>query len=208
MAKTGKTKYSEKQRIITPEFRVAFPHLLKPHRFKETDDLKYSVTMLFKKTKDLSTIKAAMKEAKISFFGKDKSAWPEDLESPIVDGDEPKHVKKEGYKGHWAIKASAPEDRKPGLIDEEDQLILDSADFLPGYFARAQVFCHVWEYGGKQGIRFSLDHVKKTREGKVFGGRKSAVEAFASIGGSDEDDGSTEDGDDDGDDDDSGGSFM
>lgn len=107
MAKEEKSKGDrEKCRILTPEFRVSYPHVFKAVQFQGKGDFKFSVTMLFKKSQDLSTIKLAMKHAKIAEFGPDKSNWPDDLETPVVDGDAPKYAEREGYKGHWVIKAS------------------------------------------------------------------------------------------------------
>ena len=176
------TELQEKCRVITPEFRSSYPHLFKANAVKGSAP-KYSVTMLFKKTQDLATIKEAIRNAKIVAFGPNKADWPTDLQSPVDDGDSPKYAGKEGYAGHWAIKASSNEENRPGLVDENVQPILDQSQFLPGDYARAQVFARVWEYMGKRGIHFILDCVQKTREGKHFGGKKSAAEVFGPISG-------------------------
>lgn len=185
--KSGNTDTSS-QRIITPEFRVSYPHVFKATNFKGKGDLTYSVTMLFKKTQDLTVLKLAMKHAKIAKFGPDKSKWPEELMSPITDGDLPKYAANEGYKGHWAIKASCREDRKPGVVDEDCQPMVDASAFYPGCYARAEVYCHAWEYMGKEGIRFALNHVQKTRDGKSLSNRKSAEDTFSPITAGAEDD--------------------
>lgn len=191
MAKAAKSEHMETRRIVTPEFRVSYPHLDKPHAIKKTDTPKFSITMLYKKTHDLSKLKLAIKHAKIDEFGPDKSDWPEELESPVQDGDSSKFADKEGYKGHWVIKATSNEDNKPGLVDEDGQPILEKSEFpYAGCFARAQVFARVWEYGGKQGVHFILDHVQKLRDGKKLTSKKSAEEVFGAVAGAkrDEDD--------------------
>lgn len=179
MAKLMKTD-NDNQRILTPEFRVSYPHLFKPNSIKGSAP-KYSLTMLFKKTDDLSVIKLAIKHAKIAAFGPNKDTWPDNVESPVTDGDLPKYADKAGYAGHWAIKASSNEENKPGLVDEDVQAIIDPSQFYPGCYARAQVFARVWEFGGKMGVHFILDHVQKTKEGKSFGGKKGASEVFSPI---------------------------
>lgn len=200
MGKAGKTDIKEKCRIVTPEFRVSYPHVFKAVQVMGKGEPKYSVTMLFKKSADLSLIKLAMKHAKIAEFGPNKEDWPDDLESPVIDGDKPKYADKEGYKGCWVIKATSNEAAKPGVVgpeaDDDGKLIplTSSSEFYPGCYARAQVFARVWEFGGKQGVHFILDHVQKTRDGKSFGGKKSADEAFQPLSGGDDDEG-----DDDGD---------
>jgi len=161
---------------------VSYPHLFKANAFKG-GEAKYSVTMLFPKTADLSALKLAIKHAKIDKWGPDKDEWPEDLMSPVQDGDNPKYAANEGYKGHWAIKASSKEAQKPGLVNEKVEPIIDASEFYPGCYARAQVFANGWEYMGKSGVSFILDHVQKTRDGKSFGGRKSAAEVFDPVSG-------------------------
>lgn len=192
----GKQTAADKDscRLITPEFRVSYPHVFKPHAPKPKDEPKYSITMLFPKSQDMSALKLAIKHAKIAEFGPDKESWPDDLESPVTDGDLPKHAEKEGYKGCWVIKATSNQAMKPGVVDEHAKPIIDPAVFYPGCYAHAQVFARVWEYMGRQGVHFILDHVQKTRDGKSIGGKKSAAEVFKpltsgeSSGGEDEED--------------------
>lgn len=184
----------EKTRVLTPEFRVSYPHVFKAQAVKPTDKPKYSVTMLFPKDTDLSAIKAAMREAKIAKFGA-KENWPDDLESPVTDGDKPKFADKEGYKGCWVIKASTNEDQKPGVVDENVKPILDSSKFYPGCFARAYVYAYCWEYMGKQGVGFILDHVQKLRDGKSFGGKKPADQVFTPVNAGEDDEDFSDDGD-------------
>ncbi len=199
MAKTAKSDSSDKesQRIVTPEFRVFYPNVFKPSRMKGTDNaLKFSVTGGFDKKKDMSVIKLAIKHAKINFFGPNKEEWPDDIISPVTDGDlppKPGKKPKEGYKGNWVIKFSSNEDQRPGVVDYPNgDPIVNPSDFYPGCYARAQVFAYVWEFpkdSGRYGVSFILDHVQKMKEGKAIGGKKSAKEAFGiTAGGDDEDD--------------------
>lgn len=182
----------EKARLLTPEFRVSYPHVFKANSIKGSKP-KFSVTMLFPKDSDLSPIKEAIKQAKIVAFGPNKDNWPEDLESPVTDGDKPKFADKAGYAGHWAIKASTNEDQRPGVVDANVQPITDPSEFYPGCYARASVYAYVWSFGGKQGISFILDHIQKLRDGKSFGGKKSADQVFTPVS-SGRDDGETDGG--------------
>ncbi len=178
-------------RMITPEFRVSYPHVFKAQSPKPTDKPKFSVTMLFPKDSELMGqtvdgkprgIKEVIKNAKLAQFG-DKANWPEDLQSPVTDGDLPKHASKDGYKGHWVIKASTGEDQRPGVVDADGVPITEASTFYPGCYARAYVYAYAWEYMGKQGIGFILDHVQKTRDGKAFGGKKPVDQVFGPVGG-------------------------
>lgn len=180
-------KAKELARIVTPVFRVSYPHVFKPNQVKPSDKPKYSITMLIPKDADLTKIKAAMKNAKIAAFGPNKADWPEDLESPVVDGDAPKFKDKEGYKGHYAIKATSNEDSKPVVVDQQVNPIVNQADFYAGCYAKAHVYAYVWEYMGKQGIGFIVDHIQKVRDGKSFGGKKPVEEVFSAIESEDAD---------------------
>ncbi len=171
----------EKCRVLTSEFRVAHPHVFKAQQVMGQGEPKYSVTMLFAKNADLSSIKEALRNAKAAKYGPDKANWPKDLRNPVIDGDMPKYADKEGYKGHWVVKATAFQDRKPGLVDSDVEPIVDPADFYPGCYARAQLYASVWENEFGRGIRFSLDHIQKTRDGKSFASRKAASEVFNPI---------------------------
>lgn len=184
----------DKCRMITPEFRVSYPHVFKAQAPKPGDKPKFSVTMLFPKNIELMGLdtegkpiglKQVITNAKLAEFGP-KENWPKDLESPVTDGDDPKHADKEGYKGSWVIKASANENARPGVVDEDAVPITDQAKFYPGCYARAYVYAYVWFYPDRQkpmkkGVGFILDHVQKTRDGKSFGGKKPVEQVFSPV---------------------------
>ena len=181
----------EKTRVLTPEFRVSYPHVFKPSVMKGTNNApKYSITMLFPKDADLSSLKAVIRQAKIDKFGA-KENWPKVMRSPVEDGDKPEHADKEGYADHYVIKASSNENSKPGVVDESVKTIIDASKFYPGCYARAYIFAYVWEFpedSGKYGIGFILDHVQKLRDGKSFGGKKQPNEVFGAVSGGSADD--------------------
>lgn len=180
----------ERCRIITPEFRVSYPHLFEAQAPRPTDKKKFSITMLFDKNKTLvgtspdrqpRSLMDVIKFAKINVFGPNKEDWPEDLLSPVSDGDAKKYDKKEGHAGHWVIKATSNADQKPGLVDENLKPILEPALFYPGCYARAYLYARVYEYMGKMGVHFIVDHVQKTRDGKSFSSKKAADMVFSPI---------------------------
>lgn len=188
-------------RIITPEFRVSYPHVFKAQAPKPTDKPKFSITMLFPKDTDLMgqspegkprSLKEAIRNAKLAEFGP-KENWPTDLQSPVIDGDNPKYADKEGYKGHWVMKATTSEDQRPNVVDGEMLPITDAAQLYPGCYARAYVYAYIWEYMGKQGVGFILDHVQKLRDGKSFGGKRPVEQVFSPVTYSAEADEETED---------------
>lgn len=193
MAQANKSKAKgdkEKCRVVTPEFRVSYPHVFKPQGMqgKPNAAKKYSITMLFAKDADLTAVKAAMKQAKIQAFGEDSAKWPKGLESPVSDGDSPKNADKEGYAGHWVIKASSSEDQRPTVVDQNVEPILNQGDFYPGCFARASVLAYIWDNEFGKGVGFILDHVQKMRDGQSFAGKPTANEVFTPVGTGDEGD--------------------
>lgn len=171
--------------LLTPEFRVSYEHIWKAQSPKPTDAKKYSITMLFPKDTDLTKVKEVIRQAKIAEFGPNKEDWPDDLQSPVSDGD--KHKDKEtgeikpGYKGHWVIKATSNEDQKPTVFDENGEEMIDQKKFYSGCYARASVFARVWEYMGKQGVHFILDGAQKLRDGEPFGGKRDLSGVFTPV---------------------------
>jgi hypothetical protein len=182
MAKATKEE-KEQCRVLTPEFRVSYPHVFKPQGMQGKKDAakKYSITMLFPKDTDLTLIKKAMTNAKIQKFGP-KEKWPKNLESCVSDGDSPKNADKEGYAGHWVIKAGSGEDQKPGVVDQNVEPIIDQSSFYPGCYARASCLAYIWDNEFGQGVGFILDHVQKMRDGKSFGGKPPADQVFSPVG--------------------------
>ena len=182
---------SEATRIITPEFRVAFPSVFKPTAMPGTNNApKYSVTMLFKKTDDLTVIKKAIHAAKVAKFGANKDKWPKNIVSPVGDGDGEAGINKktgetrEGFEGHYVIKASTNADSQPGIVNRQGEAILSTSEFYPGCYARAYVLAYVWEFpkgSGKFGVGFILDHVQKLRDGKSFSGKKPVDQVFGPL---------------------------
>jgi Protein of unknown function (DUF2815) len=179
-------------RIITPKFRVSYPHVFKAQAPKATDKAKYSITMLFRKDSDLTgvapgpekkarSLQEVIKNAKTLKFGP-KENWPKNLESPVTDGDNPKFAGKDGYEGHWVIKAVTSADQRPTVVDRNMVPITDPNQLYPGCFARAYIYAYVWEYMGKQGVGFILDHVQKLEDGQSFGGKKPVEQVFSPLG--------------------------
>lgn len=187
------------QRMITPVFRLSYPHLFKAQAPKPTDKPKFSITMLFPKGMDLMgqtlatdsepsrliSLKDVIRNAKLQEFG-EQANWPAKLISPVTDGDDPEKVKNEGYAGHWVIKATSNEESRPGVVDAQGVPITEAAIIYPGCYCRAYVFARVWEYMGKQGVQFILDHVQKMKDGKSFGGKKPVEQVFGPVSSGDE----------------------
>jgi hypothetical protein len=157
--------------------------------------------MLFpKKKKMLGTdghknevsLERMLRRAKIEKFGKDESEWPEDRDprnGPIFDGDSKKYKGKEGYKGHWAVKATAMETSKPDVVDQDLEVIDEASEFYAGCYGRASVYVQSWDNEFGKGTSLYLNHVQKLDDGKNLSNRKAASETFTPVNsGRDEDD--------------------
>lgn len=194
---TKKTEKLELQKMVTPEFRVSYPHVFKPASMGGVEKKKYSLTMLFPKDKKIvgqapdgspRSLMAIIKAAKIAKWGEDPSEWPEDIQSPIQDGDSKKLKDKEGYAGHYVVKCASSEESKPVVVGRDpSQLITEPSEFYAGCYARAAVYALSWEFAGKQGVMLILDHVQKIRDGKPFSSKKAATEVFSALPDDDED---------------------
>ena len=164
--------------VVTPKFRVSFPHLFEAKgaivNGKETEP-RFSLTMLFKKDTDLSKLKAAVKKACIEKWGDDETEWPDNLMLPWRDGDE--EEKFDGYKGH--ISAKADSKKQPGVVDKNKDDIFDKNEVYAGCFCRASVSVSAYALPGKRGaagVKFYLQSVQKLDEGPRFG--RSAKDDF------------------------------
>lgn len=177
-------------RIITPKFRVSYPHLFKAQSVKgSASKPKFSITMLFPKDRDIMgssptgeprSLKSVIRQAKLAEFGS-KENWPKGLQSPVSDGDDPKYADKGGYKGCWVIKASTSEEQRPSVVGPDMTPITEPSELYPGCYARAYVYAYVWEFMGKRGVGFILDHVQKLADGESFGGRTPVEQVFSPV---------------------------
>lgn len=174
--------------IITPIFRLSYPHLFEKHYNELAKREQYDLTMLFDK-KD----KAAMKGmydlmtavAKFRFGANTKG-----LINPIKDGDTSTDSagnllkdKNVSYAGMMVL--SSWSKNQPGVVDSKNQIILDHDEVYGGCYCRAQLNCYAYEAGANRGVSFGLLHVQKVKDGEPFGTRTRAEDAFAPVAGSD-----------------------
>lgn len=175
MAELTKAEYGKLKTVKTEMFRVSFPKVFKAHAFEEGQKAKYSVVMLFPKTKDLTPMKKAVQAAILEKWGSDKSKHPKTLRLPFRDGDEKTDL--EGYSGHIFVSASS--EQKPGLITYPDKLpITEESEFYAGCFARAELKAFAYDTKGNKGVSFAVQNIQKLKDGPAFSGRKAAEETF------------------------------
>lgn len=174
--------------IRTPKFRVSFPSVFEKSGPPGTDPskLKYSVVMLFtldeinKDSKQKALWGQLLLAAKDCAGEKWGNKIPPGLASPFRAGTDKEQY--EGY-GEGVIFLTAKSERRPGIVDQNVQRIIDPEDFYPGCFAHADVNAYAWSYMGKNGISFGLQNIQKVADGEHIGGGGSAESAFDAIDG-------------------------
>lgn len=160
------------KKILTPEFRVSFPHVMNPAKNMQ-NNMRYSLVMLFPKSTNLSTIIKLAEEAAKEKWG-DK--LPKGLRSPFRNGDEKEY---EGYKG--MIFCSAQSVQRPGLINEAKETIIAPEEFYAGCYAIAAITAYAYDVTGNRGVSLGLQNVMKIRDGEPFSGRSTPQDDFDSI---------------------------
>lgn len=170
----------EKKKVLTPEFRVSFPHVFEKHQFEDNEP-KFSIVMLFAKNTDLKAMKQVAFNAAIEKFGP-KEKWPKNLRMPFRDGDEKGDLM--GYPGSIFVSASSklqPDVVGNKKVDGKFPRLQSEAEFYAGCFARATLIAFAYSKMGNVGVSFSLQNVQKLRDGEAFSGRKNADDEFESI---------------------------
>ncbi len=169
MSKSLKTK------VITPECVASYANVWEP-RETPGGELKFSASLIFGKTADLTLLKKAAKNAVINRWGKDPKKWPKNLRSPFRDGDTDR-PNDEAYQNSIFINASSK--NKPGIVDSNIQPIMDQAEFYSGVVARASINFFAYDTAGNKGIGVGLNNLMKVRDGEHLGGAASAEHDFA-----------------------------
>ena len=172
-------------KIFTPKFRVSFPNV-----FKEDDNGKYSMAMLFdkkaiaadpKQSKLWADLKAHIEKAAMDKWGE----LPPNM--PFRKGEEKEY---DGY-GEGVIFINGKSNDRPGLVGADGQPIMAASDFYGGCYAHATINAYAWDYKGKKGVSVGLQNIQKLGDGESFGGGKSKAEDdfgaidTASVGGAD-----------------------
>jgi hypothetical protein len=165
-------------KVVTSKVRFSYVHVFEPTATQEGQTEKYSVSIIIpKKDKALiakleAAIVAAAEEGKAKFGGK----IPNNLKKPLRDGDLEKE-EDENYAGCMFFNASSL--RKPGLVDENLDPILDKDEFYSGCFGRASVNFYAFSVSGNKGVAAGLNNIQKLEDGeRLGGGATSASEDF------------------------------
>lgn len=178
------------KKLLTPEFRVAYPAVFRPRRNEKNGQDEYSVVALFDKAADLTKLKKACEQVIVESFGKDPAKWPvppEKIRSPFRDqGERIDAAKRKGKPEPQGYVAgndfiNLRSRQKPGLVDRSKQHIIDESEFYGGCYAIASVVVKAYNKAGNCGVSCYLGNLQKVRDGEAFGNRSTPEDDFEEI---------------------------
>ena len=173
-------------RIVTGEVRLSYANIWEPKSIQGSKP-KYSVSLIIPKSDQATltainrAIDAAIAAGTAKFGGKKPGKAA--LKLPLRDGDVERDD--EAYAGCMFLNANSL--NAPQVVDEAVAPILDRAEVYSGCYARVSMNAFPYNYKGKKGISFGLNHIQKIADGDFLGGRSRAEDDFESYE-TDEDD--------------------
>ena len=170
-------------KVVTGKVRLSYVHLFETYAQDGDDESKYSCVILIPKS-DKVTLKkidaafeAAAEAGKNSKFD---GKIPKNLPTTLHDGDEEGDLDKNPeYEGQMFMSISSK--TKPGLVDQDVNPIMDSTELYSGCYARVSMNAFAYNYKGKKGVSFGLNHVQKLADGDYLGGRSKAEDDFDAV---------------------------
>jgi len=165
--------------------RFSYANVFNPRADLQGNE-KYGVSILIPKsdTKTVKQVKAAIAAAAEEGKAKLGGKVPKNYKQPLRDGDE-ERGDDEAYAGHFFFNANS--NRKPSVVDEDVNPILDQDEFYSGCYGRASVNFYAFDSSGNKGVAAGLNNVQKVKDGERLGGGTSADEDFGNLE-ADEDD--------------------
>lgn len=184
--------------VVTSVVRLSFANLFKPQKnqMDPEKEPRFSTVGLFPVPstltgEDLAEYNAAMQGLKTLAFNAAAGKWgadkiPKNLRSPFNNQGDKDY---DGFEdGAIYISPWASADKRPKVVDQNVQEILQSERIYSGCYARLLV--NAFAYGGvgttfTPGVQFGLQAVQLVREGDPLGGLNiKAADHFKPLGGS------------------------
>lgn len=171
-------------KVTTPFFRVSYPNVFKPRLNKLNNKEEYNIQCLFPKGTDLTSLKQAAQSAMEKKWGSDQAKWPKNIRTPFRNqGDRAKDGKTPmGYED-GAIYLNLRTDKRPGVVDQNRNPILDENEFYAGCWARATISAYAYDQAGNRGVSFGLLNLQKVKDDEPLGTRVSAEDDFQPVAG-------------------------
>lgn len=173
-----KAQKKESGVIVTPPGRASFAHVFQPN--PRSAQGKYTMSLIFDKTPaNLEFYKTLKKEATRVALEK----WGEKVkgmklkELPLHDGSE---KELDGY-GPDKFFINFTSNRRPGVVDQNKQPILNASDFYSGCYARASINVYAYDNKFGKGVSFGMNNVQKISDGEPFGGGTNPDDDFETV---------------------------
>lgn len=167
-------------KIITGKVRFSYANVFEPRAMTDGGTLKYSVSLIISKD-DEGTIKKikkaiaqAMEDGKSKLADKGGKINKSALKLPLRDGDEERDD--EVYENSLFVNANNT--KRPGLVDENVQAIIDPDEFYSGCYGRASINFYAFNSNGNKGIACGLNNLQKLEDGDRLDGSSSAESDF------------------------------
>lgn len=166
-----------KTKVVTGKVRFSYLHVFEPKAIEDGQTPKFSANILIDKKdkKTLKKIEAAIDAAKEDGKGKLGGKIPKKLKTPLRDGDEEREDDPT-YEGMMFIAANST--RRPGVVDEELNKIIDPDEFYSGCYGRASINFYAYNTGGNKGIAAGLNNLQKLEDGERLSGGTTAEDDF------------------------------
>ena len=158
----------------------SYLNLWEPKAFG-TNDPKYSLVILFKKTdkKQVAAVRKAIEAAEEAAIDKVwKGKRPAKIADPVHDGDEERSDKPE-YAGMYYINCKNSE--RPGVVDQNVQPILERDKIYSGCVLNAALNFYGYSQNGNNGVSASLENVQLVSDGKRLSGKQPASAVFTPV---------------------------
>lgn len=154
--------------------RLSYVNIFKPRQI-EGSEPKYSVCIMFPKTD--KALKKIFDDAIRKTAVDDAAKWggkvPANLKTPIHDGDEDRPDRPE-FAGMWYFNATST--RKPQVLDEYKDEMLDPNDLYSGCWARVSVNFSGYSNSGNKGIGAYINNIMKLKDDVRLGGTSATAE--------------------------------
>jgi len=171
--------------VRTGKVRFSYAHVFEPKTPKGSTVPKYSSAIIIEKT-DKATLTALKKAIDAAIeYGTEKK-WggkkPPSIQLNLHDGDK-ERPGDSVYAGCYFLNAKS--DRQPGIVDNGTPpvKITDPNEFYSGCYGRAFFTAYPYDFMGKKGIGYGLQHVQFLEHGERLAGGVSVDDAFDDWGG-------------------------
>jgi len=164
-------------KVITGKTRASYAHIFEAHSMNEDAPKKFSVSLIIPKS-DTSTIEAiekAVEEAKEQGKSKWNGKVPNNLKTPLRDGD----IDREddtNYENAYFINATSQ--TQPGIIDQNKIRLTEPGTVVSGDYIRASVNFYGYNANGNKGIAAGLNNIQLVEKGEPLSGASNAEDDF------------------------------